>query len=188
MAVSRRTFIKTGIIGGVLLAGAGYATRDVLWGGGAERQTSDGEPLQFLTQKDYLVLAAIASVILEGALPEDEASRKKLLDQTLRDLDKALPGLQIPAQKELRQLFGLLKIPVTRMLAARVFSSWEKASEASINAWLTRWRNSDTDLFRTAYNGLHQLIMGSWYGGAHAWASVGYPGPPLDRIPKAVLE
>jgi len=182
MALSRRTFIKTGIIGGGLLAIAGLASKDTVWGGGTTHQTPTGEPLKFLTRKDYQVLATIASILLSGAISQEPESRKQQIDTTLRELDKALIVLQPTAQKELRQLLGLLKIPITRILAARVTSSWENASPEAINSFLMRWRNSNTALFRTAYSGLHQLIMGAWYGQEQAWSSIGYPGPPLQKI------
>ncbi len=186
MAMKRRTFIKTGVIGGAVLAAAGLATHDALWGGGVAKRTPEGKPLLFLTQKDYQILAAIAGVILLDALPQEPANQKKAIDDTLTELDKALAGLQAPAQKELRELFGLLKIPPARWAAARVFPSWEKADPQTINAFLERWRKSRTALFRTAYLGLHQLIMGSWYGQSQSWPAIGYGGPPLNKIPSEV--
>jgi hypothetical protein len=81
-------------------------------------------------------------------------------------------------QAEIRQLFGLLEFPVTRALAAGVWSAWDAAAPQQIAGFLTRWRYSGIALFRSGYQALHQLVMASWYGNAASWPRIGYPGPP----------
>jgi hypothetical protein len=43
---------------------------------------------------------------------------------------------------------------------------------------LARWQASRVSLLRSAYGGLHQLLLAAWYGNPLAWQAIGYPGPP----------
>jgi len=46
---------------------------------------------------------------------------------------------------------------------------------------LGRWQHSRLALLRSAYDGLHQLVLAAWYGNSRAWPAIGYPGPPSLR-------
>ena len=76
-------------------------------------------------------------------------------------------------------MFDLLTFPLTRMLAAGLWSPWEEATPASLNAFLDSWRHSRFDLLKSGYAALHDLILGTWYAQPESWAAIGYPGPPL---------
>ena len=81
-------------------------------------------------------------------------------------------------QAELAQLFTLLGIAPARWLLAGLSSAWSVAPADDVAAAIERWRASRIALLRSAYDALHQLILGAWYGNPRAWASIGYPGPP----------
>jgi hypothetical protein len=74
-------------------------------------------------------------------------------------------------------LFGLLAFPPARV-ALGVRSAWQDADPADVEAALQRWERSRSRLLRSAYDGLHQLILAAWYGNPRAWPAIGYPGPP----------
>jgi hypothetical protein len=119
------------------------------------------------------MLRAIARVMLDGALPNNGAA----LDAAVRGVEVAIAGLPPAVQGEVRQLFGLLELPLTRRVIAGV-GPWEHASNSEIAAFLERWRTSDVLLLRSGYAALHQLVMAGWYGNDEAWPGIGYPGPP----------
>jgi hypothetical protein len=98
--------------------------------------------------------------------------------QAVRGIDVALSGLEPAPLGEVRQLLALLEFPVTRALAAGVWSSWNDASVRDVTAFLERWRFSGTLLYRTGYQALHTIVKAAWYGNASSWAGIGYPGPP----------
>jgi hypothetical protein len=166
--LTRRHLIQTGAAGALLLsiAGCAHSRRSFDDPSYAYRVLSDG---------DRALIAAIAPAMLAGALPT--AQPQAVID-VVRGVDVALAGLPANVVGEVHQLFGLLEFPATRVLAAGVWSRWENASDASVAAFLTRWRFSSVSLFRSGYQALHQLIMASWYGNSTSWARIGYAGPP----------
>jgi len=169
----RRAFLKTGVAGAALLFAARWAAPIPA----ADAQTA-GLPLNFLTADDAGVLRRIAPVMLAGALPDEGAPRKTAIDEVITGVDLAI-GYQPPSvRREIRDLFNLLENAVTRALAAGVWTSWDRASDQTIREFLASWHDSRFDLLRTAYIGLNNLIVGSWYGNPKSWARIGYSGPP----------
>ena len=162
MTLTRGELIRTGFAGSVLLAAAGCAHRATA-------------PVD--TQR-HETIAAIAGVMLAGALPSSGQARANALAEAVRGVDIAIAGLPPVVQREISQLFALLNFPLTRVLAAGVMSSWRDASPREIETFLRQWRYSGILLFRSGYDALHQLIMAGWYGNTLAWSRIGYGGPP----------
>jgi hypothetical protein len=114
-----------------------------------------------------------------GSGPAAGASRDgNALDEVVRDALAGMDGLPPHARIELGRLFALLAFAPARLFAAGLASSWDTASRADIDAVLDTWRDSRLELRRAAYDALHSLILGAWYGNPRAWARIGYPGPP----------
>jgi len=170
----RRTFLKVGVAGAALL----FAGR---WLPPARAGlASAGQALAFanLSPADAVALERIIPVMLHGALPQDEAQRQAAIGEILHGIDVTI-GYQPPAvRREIRDLFGLLTKSVTRVVVAGVWKSWDRASNEEIQKFLTGWRNSRFGLLRSAYVGLHDLTVGSWYANPRSWARLGYGGPP----------
>ena len=66
-------------------------------------------------------------------------------------------------------------------VCAHNHTSWRDASPAEVRRFLDRCRGSSTKLLRAAYDALHQLTFGAWYGNPASWAAIGYGGPPKLR-------
>jgi hypothetical protein len=126
-----------------------------------------------LDDEDRAIVAAIAPVLLAGALPSRDA-----IEQVVRGTDVAIVGLPLSVRAEIRQLFGVLRFPPSRMLAAGIWHPWHSATEAEIGQFLQRWRYSGIVQLRSAYDALHQLLMAAWYGNGESWSAIGYSGPP----------
>lgn len=170
----RRTFLKAGIAGSaLLLAGRWLPAANA----GAESAAEDF-PFAYLTPADVVVLGRIVPVMLEGALPEDAAQRATAIDEITSGIDAVIGHQPLPVRREISDLFGLLTKGVTRALVAGVWTSWEKASDEDVREFLTGWRDSRFNLLHSAYRGLHDLVVGSWYGNPRSWARIGYGGPP----------
>jgi hypothetical protein len=173
--ITRRTFLVAGLAGSATLAAA-YWLR-----GANERGPAAGAnaSLAALDRDAPAIVAAIVPVVLEGALPREAAQRDAALRETVGNVARAVGGLPPAAQKELAELFALLGFAPTRLALAGVTTPWAQASPEAIAAFLERWRTSGWLLLRSAYDALHQLILAAWYGNPHAWAAIGYPGPPV---------
>lgn len=156
---TRREFLKTGLAGGLLLNVAA-CSRPAENGGRA------------------MVLRAVIPVMLTGALPAGGEAREELVTRTVAGVDRAIAGLSLATQKEIGELFDLLAFPLTRMLAAGIWSPWPNATPEAIGNFLESWRHSRFDLLKSGYAALHDLIFGAWYARPDTWAAIGYPGPP----------
>ncbi len=167
---SRRELLKTGALGCAALAFVGLAAR-------ARAQPIEGD-FAFLGAEDRVIVAAIAPVMLAGALPAGGAARQRAEAEVVEGVDRAISGLAPATQAELRQLFDLLGLGIARVLVAGLWPSWDEAGAEDIAGFLGRWKESRFDLLRSAYLGLHELIIAAWYGNPRAWPRIGYPGPP----------
>lgn len=154
---TRRQFLQTGLAGGLLLGIAGCT-----------RPSANG--------RRGTVIAAIAPVMLAGALDQGEA--RAAIARTVSAVETAIAGLALPAQKEIGELFDLLSFAPTRALAAGLWTDWPQATPVEIAAFLESWRHSRFDLFKSGYAALHDLIFGAWYAAPENWPAIGYPGPP----------
>ena len=121
------------------------------------------------------IFTAIAPVLLDGAMPREDAAAHA---ETLRAIEETIAGLAPAARDELEELFSLLDFGPTRCLVAGVWSPWPRVSAASVGAFLERWRESRFALLRSAYDALHQIVLGAWYAQPRAWPAIGYAGPP----------
>jgi hypothetical protein len=170
--IERRTFLKMGIAGAALL----FTARWLNIATAADPSTPPS--FKFLTLDDVAVLRSIAPVMLRGALPPEDSSRKTAIEEVIAGVDATM-GYEPPTvRQEVRDLFNLLENSATRALVAGIWTSWDKASEENVREFLTSWHDSRFDLLRTAYIGLNNLILGSWYGNPRSWARIGYDGPP----------
>ena len=161
--IGRRTFLKVGLAGGVVLGAGGIwyaATREAVAQGRLDRATR-------------AMFAAIAPVILAGvALPEPATT-----EDVGAGVETAFGGLSAAAQTELGELFGLLSFPPTRYVLTGV-ADWGRVSQADIARFLESWRRHRLSLLRGAYAALHDLVLGAWYARPDSWEAIGYPGPP----------
>jgi len=167
MNPSRRTFLVASGLGVAALAAGGWLhTRS----GGARAGSALGDG-------GRTVIAAMVPAFLAGALPGD-ATRAVAIAETVDAVDGAVAGLPPATQAELAQLFGLLSFAPARLALAGLVADWPDASTDAVAAALGRWQHSRLALLRSAYDGLHQLVLAAWYGNPRAWPAIGYPGPP----------
>ena len=168
MNLSRRTFLVTGTAGAAALATGGWL---------AVRGARPA-PGHALGDAGRRIIAAMVPALLAGALPEG-LERTSAIDETVQSVDVAIGGLPPATQRELAQLFGLLAFPPARIALAGLARDWPDAATADVAAALAGWQHSRLSLLRSAYDGLHQLVLAAWYGSPRAWTAIGYAGPPV---------
>lgn len=161
--LSRRTFLKAGLLGGIALGAGG------VW----FAATRESAPAGRLPGSTRAMFAAITPVILAGSLDEGNA----LVERVVDDVERAVAGLSAAAQSELGELFGLLGFYPARLLLTGI-GDWRLATRAEIEAFLNGWRLHRIALMQGAYAALHDLVLGAWYAQPESWETIGYPGPP----------
>lgn len=173
LELSRRTFLKLGMAGTVVLGGtslvAGLA-------GCGKREQAIAQGFSFLRDEDVVLFRAITPVILGDALPSDD-SREALVIETLARLDIACALLEPTGGQALLKLFDLLHMRVTRWLTTGVSAPWQEATPADIEKFLLRWRDSSVEAFNGGYRFLTKLVASSYYAIPSTWQQSGYPGP-----------
>lgn len=180
--LSRRSLLKLGLAGSVVLGAAGLGAG---LSGCHRREESAAQGHAFLHDADLHLFRALIPAVTAGTLPSEAAAREARMLEILRRIDGGCMLLGAPAQKELRKLFDLLNFGVTRRLAAGVSTPWSEVGVADADAFLNRWHDSRIGLFNAGYRVLVKLVAVSNYGIPAVWASAGYPGP-LDYMYKAV--
>ena len=168
MRRARRRFIQAGAAGAALLAMVALLDRP---------RAQGATPLRNLDARTVELLEALVPVVLAGALPGGP-DRPAAIRETIEAFDRALSGLDPGIQDEIAQMLGLLVYAPTRIAVAGVWPAWREASTTEVAAFLVDWRASRSELKRSGYRALTQLIQAAWYGNPRAWEAIAYPGPP----------
>ncbi len=173
--VSRRRFLKYSFWG---TTAAVASTATIQYLNQVKQQPDATNNFSLFRPMDVIILQALIPVILAGALPVSKAKQVQSIDILIHNLETALNNFSPANRQQIMQLFDLLSMPITRILAAGIWSRWEKTPPERIDQFLFNWRNSRIGQLNLAYNALAQLIPSIWYGSSENWASIGYAGPP----------
>ncbi|WP_166266585.1 hypothetical protein [Marinobacter caseinilyticus] len=189
--MDRRSFLRTGLGGAVLLGGisltAGLMGCATAPARNSDTATADDYAFRFFTRDDIVLFEALLPAIIGPGLPEAPNDRRQQIDRTIARMDAGVVQFGSANQNELRQLFDLLNFGPTRVTLARVWPSWEHVSTTEANAFLNRWRTSRVGLFNKGYMALIKVTNVAFYGYKDNWPLSGYPGPPawaMDALPQ----
>lgn len=172
--MQRRTLIKVGVAGGLVLAAAGALVAVVA---PARREGR-------FTPEARAMLDALARAILAGVLPTAAAEERRALDGLVQRLQDTVQGLPLHLQAELDELFTLLASPPGRRALMGLPTPWAQASSAEVAAALEAMRHSSLALRQQAYQGLRNLTNAAYFADRSTWAVLGYPGQrPVPNLP-----
>ncbi|MCW8857749.1 MAG: hypothetical protein OQJ95_10330 [Kangiella sp.] len=181
---TRRTILKSSLWGSLAIA-SGISIWQLSLTESVEALEGDDHPYRFLTLDERMLLWALIPAYLYPAVQQGDDKLKLVI---LQNIDGAINGLPQSTQDELRQLFSLLSFQLSKALVAGIWTRWNKASIDSLQFFLASWQESYLALLRTGYLGLHQIIMGSYYGEPMSWQLIGYPGPPQFNLPESFYD
>lgn len=162
---SRRSFLKTGLLGAAAIAAAGTGYLVL-------HPTPAPAPYVF-DDAAKGVLSAIIPVLLAGALPPGAEAIKQAIART----QTAVHSLPLPTQKEVADLLNLMQLGPARRLLTGIEQDWSAAGQDAIRDFLQAWRTHRSPTLQTGYLALHDLVLGPWYGDESTWERIGYPGP-----------
>ncbi|MGO8969298.1 MAG: gluconate 2-dehydrogenase subunit 3 family protein [Myxococcaceae bacterium] len=167
---SRRSLLKRGLVGSVLLAvgGAGFLALRA-----GKRVPLPAGGLKVFSEREYGVLDALARRFI-GTLPGwpsvDEVGVAQAVD---RIAQRAEPSVQA----ELKQLLGLFDNALAGFLFGGRTEPFTALDAAAQDRVLEEWRDSGVALRRTGYNALRTLVLAGYYQSPLTWKPIGYPGP-----------
>ena len=170
--MDRRTFLKRGIWGGVLLAVGGsvglalWPTRDAM------RQPR--RALRALDARQFAILTAVAGRMVQapGADAVELAHR----------VDERLALAPVAARADPGKLLLLLENALAGLVLDGRPQPFTRRSPAAQDATLAQWSASRLAVRRTGYAALRKLTEAAWYGAPEAWPDTGYPGPPMLTV------
>ena len=174
---NRRQLIKAGLFGsaGLLLTELGF------------NLVHPQDRQKLLGATDVSLFSALAIALLGDSLPSTGQVRHEALEQIGKNIEGAIAGLQPAIQEELMQLLTLLKFPLSRKFLLGISADWTSSTWSQINQvevehFLQEWRQSRFLLFRSGYQALHQIVIGSWFASEKSWEFIGYSGPPPEAL------
>lgn len=97
----------------------------------------------------------------------------------LANFEKTISTLPRFTQKEVFLLLDLLGNRVTRFFLTGIWSPFSATPRGELDSGLLEWSRSSLGMRRNAYEGLRDLILGTWYANPIHWQKIGYPGVPI---------
>ncbi len=159
--MNRRSFLKRGIFGGVLLAVAGGT-------GLALRATKTRAfTSKILSATEAAVLAAVAEVVVP------KADGKVIVER----IDTSISYLAPESQSDFKLLLGLVESALAGFLFDARTAPFTTLTAEDRIAVLGRWRDSRLAIRRSGYQALRKSCLAAFYGDPATWAEAGYAGP-----------
>jgi hypothetical protein len=169
--MERRTFIKTGLLGGALLA-LGGTTLALIPSGHLAAPTRG---LRVLDDRGFQVLVGVARVVVVD--PDADAVA---IAHGVDDLASCMP---VEVQKDIVKLLALFESALGGFVLDGRALPFTRQSPHGQRRVLERWRDSRIALRRGGYQGLKKLCYVAHYEQPWSWAAVGFPSPPTIGEP-----
>jgi len=170
-STTRRSFLKKGLLGGVLLTlgGAGLlATRST------RRVPLPPEPLRVLDTDEFAIVQALAERVIAPRPGTPTVTQIRVAQRVDAILWRADGGVR----QEVKQLLRLFESGLAGFLFEGRTLPFTQLEPEAQDAVLRGWRDSRLSVRRTGYQALRALVAAAYYSSSDTHASVGYPGPP----------
>jgi hypothetical protein len=174
VTVSRRGFLKKGLIGAAILAGGGVLS--LMAAPGKRTRTPHGK-LAVLSPYEYAIFAAAAARLAPGDGAADWPTAEAL--QTGDRLDALLAELHPGAARDFRRLLHVFESALTGLTATGVPLPFTRCTPAQQDRRLEAWRHTRVEVLRSGYQAMKRLAHALYYGSPQIYERVGYPGPPV---------
>lgn len=171
--ISRRRFLRAGLVGGALLAGAAVVGRQL---SGYHVDAATAQRLRVLSPKEYLVLQAVARRVVAPDGPD--APTADQVDAALA-ADAYLAKLPPWVQRDVAALLQLVEhgSSLFRFRGTR----FTHMSAAEQDATLQDWARSSLTVRRQGFQALRTLSFLGYWRDDRTWPLIGYSGPMLPR-------
>ncbi|MGE6650837.1 TAT leader-containing periplasmic protein [Shewanella colwelliana] len=164
--MKRRTFLTTALVGtGALALGVNLYS------------PSHVKISEALDEQHRLLFSLLIPVFLDGALPEIESQRIVAQNQTIEAIVATMGLLPDDSRAELEELLELLESRLGLLLLTGSMTPLLMRRPAELVDMLERWRASYLDIMITAYQGLRELVIASYYSSPEHWTRLNYNKP-----------
>jgi hypothetical protein len=124
-----------------------------------------------------LLFSVLVPVFLDGMLPEVAKPREIVINRTLDAISEAIKVLPSEQQQELAELLGQLESRLGLLLLSGSVTPLIMRQPQQLVSMLESWRFHYLQLLQTAYLGLRELVMASYYACPEHWGGIGYAKP-----------
>lgn len=132
--------------------------------------------------KDYrLLFGVLLPVMLDGALPDVASHKQAAQNRTLDAIKHSIDVLPDEQQTELFELLDMLENRLGLLLLTSSMTPLLMRSPSDLTQMLETWRHSYFSLLQTAYLGLRELVMASYYACPEHWSRLHYAKPELFK-------
>lgn len=132
--------------------------------------------------KDYrLLFSVLLPVMLDGALPDVTTHKLVAQNRTLDAIKESINVLPAEQQIELFELLDMLESRLGLLLLTSSMTPLLMRSPAELTEMLESWRHSYFSLLQTAYLGLRELVIASYYASPEHWSRLHYAKPELFK-------
>lgn len=132
--------------------------------------------------KDYrLLFSVLLPVMLDGALPDVATHKLAAQNRTLDAIKQSIAVLPDEQQTELFELLDMLENRLGLLVLTSSMTPLLMRSSAELTDMLETWRHSYFALLQTAYLGLRELVMASYYACPEHWSRLHYAKPELFK-------
>lgn len=164
--MERRTFITTALAGTACLAlGVNYYS------------ASDISVNRQQDSKHRLLFSVLVPVFLDGALPDVAALKRDAINRTLDTIEHTISILPLDTKAEIEQLLEMLEGRLGLLILTGSVTPLMMRNQAELVDMLQSWRSSYLDLMVTAYQGLREIVMASYYASPEHWSRLHYAKP-----------
>lgn len=119
--------------------------------------------------------------MLDGALPDVTTHKLVAQNRTLDAIKESINVLPAEQQIELFELLDMLENRLGLLLLTSSMTPLLMRSPAELTEMLESWRHSYFSLLQTAYLGLRELVMASYYACPEHWSRLHYAKPELFK-------
>ncbi|WP_445774251.1 TAT leader-containing periplasmic protein [Shewanella sp.] len=124
-----------------------------------------------------VLFSVFIPIFLDGSLPEVPSHREMAINRTLDAISISISHLPQAQQDELLELLELLEGRFGLLLLSGSMAPLLGREPQQLINMLEFWRFNFLDMLKTAYSGLRELIMASYYSCPEHWGSLRYAKP-----------
>lgn len=171
--ISRRRFLRAGLVGGALLGAAALVGRQL---SGYHVDAATARRLRVLSVKEYLVMQAVARRVLA---PDGDDAPSADTVQVALGVDTYLDRLPPYVQRDVGALLQLVEhgSALFRLRATR----FTRMAADEQDATLADWERSSLTVRRRGFQALRTLAFLGYWRDDRTWPLIGYSGPMLPR-------
>lgn len=168
--LSRRSLLKTGLVGFVLVS-AGSAALLLQ----KAKPRPSGSKLLVLSDDEANVLSALADRLCPALGKGAPGARAVDL---VGNVDRLLDSVDAEAQKGVKMGLMLFDNAFTGALFGERLRPFSQLSGEQQDAVIHGWQHSSVGFRRTLMRALSSLVMSVYWCDPRSWPRIGYPGPP----------